>query len=76
MNLEDGNLYEFSSEEMGYFYRGHSLKGRWIFIEAEFKGVSSEYELILQRLKEVIDKKNKKSTSKRKNCWLYIQKIQ
>ncbi|MFP3028286.1 MAG: FAD-binding protein, partial [Wolbachia sp.] len=22
VNLEDGNLYEFSSEEMGYFYRG------------------------------------------------------
>jgi len=59
VNLEDGNLYEFSSEEMGYFYRGHSLKGSWIFIEAEFKGVSSEYELIFQRLKEVIDKKNK-----------------
>ncbi len=59
VNLEDGNLYEFSSEEMGYFYRGHSLKGNWIFVEAEFKGVNSEYELILQRLKEVIERKNK-----------------
>ncbi|MDR2831691.1 MAG: UDP-N-acetylmuramate dehydrogenase [Rickettsiales bacterium] len=59
VNLEDGNLYEFSSEDMGYFYRGHSLKGNWIFVEAEFKGVSSYSELILQRLKKVIDKKNK-----------------
>ncbi|MGL9718844.1 MAG: UDP-N-acetylmuramate dehydrogenase [Wolbachia sp.] len=59
VNLEDGNLYEFSSEEMGYFYRGHNLRGRWIFVEAEFKGVSSEHEIILRRLKEIIDKKNK-----------------
>ncbi|MGL9681822.1 MAG: UDP-N-acetylmuramate dehydrogenase [Wolbachia sp.] len=59
VNLEDGNLYELSNEEMGYFYRGHSLKGRWIFVEAEFKGVYSEYEIILHRLKEIIDKKNK-----------------
>lgn len=59
VNLEDGNLYEFSSKEMGYFYRGHSLKGKWIFVEAEFKGVSSEHEIILRKLKEIIDKKNK-----------------
>ncbi|MGL9725501.1 MAG: UDP-N-acetylmuramate dehydrogenase [Wolbachia sp.] len=59
VNIEGGSLYEFSSEEMGYFYRGHSLKGRWIFVEAEFKGVSLEHELILRKLREVIDKKNK-----------------
>ncbi|MDD9331693.1 MAG: UDP-N-acetylmuramate dehydrogenase [Wolbachia sp.] len=59
VNLENGNLYEFSSEEMGYFYRGHSLKGNWIFVEAEFKGVHSEHELILQRVTEIINKKNK-----------------
>ncbi len=59
VNLSDGNLYEFSSKEMGYVYRGHSLKGQWIFIEAEFKGVSSGHEVILHRLKEIINKKNK-----------------
>ncbi|MGL9733228.1 MAG: UDP-N-acetylmuramate dehydrogenase [Wolbachia sp.] len=59
VNLEDGNIYEFSNEEMGYFYRGHSLKGQWIFIEAKFKGVNSEYEVIFRKLKEIIDKKNK-----------------
>ncbi|WP_225538550.1 FAD-binding protein, partial [Wolbachia endosymbiont of Mansonella perstans] len=55
VNLEDRNLYEFLSEEMGYVYRGHSLNGQWIFVEAEFKGVSSEYEIILRRLKEIIE---------------------
>lgn len=59
VNLENGNLYTFSNKEMGYFYRGHSLKGRWIFVEAEFKGVNSKYESILQKLTEVIAKKNK-----------------
>ncbi|APR98158.1 UDP-N-acetylmuramate dehydrogenase [Wolbachia endosymbiont of Folsomia candida] len=59
VNLHDGNLYEFLSEEMSYFYRGHSLKGSWIFVEAEFKGASSEPELIAQKMKEIIHKKNK-----------------
>lgn len=59
VNLENGNLYTFSNKEMGYFYRGHSLKGRWIFVEAEFKGANSKYESILQKLTEVIAKKNK-----------------
>lgn len=68
VNLEDGNLYEFSSKEMGYFYREHGLKGNWIFVEAEFKGVNSEYELILQRLKEIIDKKNKSQPTRGKTA--------
>ncbi|MDM8335644.1 UDP-N-acetylmuramate dehydrogenase [Wolbachia pipientis] len=59
VNLEDGNLYEFSSKEIGYVYRGHNLSRRWIFVEAEFKGVGSEHGIILSKLKEVIDKKNK-----------------
>ncbi|MDF0607461.1 UDP-N-acetylmuramate dehydrogenase [Wolbachia endosymbiont of Onchocerca gibsoni] len=59
VNLEDGNLYEFSSKKMDYVYRGHSLNGRWIFVEAEFKGVSSEYKIILRKLKEIIDEKSK-----------------
>lgn len=58
VNLENGNLYTFSNQEMGYFYRGHSLKGRWIFIEAEFKGTNSKYESITQKLTEVISRKN------------------
>ncbi len=68
VNLEDGNLYEFSSKEMGNFYRGHSLKGNWIFVEAEFKGVNSEYELILQRLKEIVERKNKSQPTRGKTA--------
>ncbi|QKX01012.1 UDP-N-acetylmuramate dehydrogenase [Wolbachia endosymbiont of Dipetalonema caudispina] len=59
VNLEDGNLYEFSSKKMDYMYRGHNLNGRWIFVEAEFKGVSSEQTIILKKIKEIIHKKNK-----------------
>ncbi|QKX02234.1 UDP-N-acetylmuramate dehydrogenase [Wolbachia endosymbiont of Dirofilaria (Dirofilaria) immitis] len=59
VNLEDGNLYEFSSKKMGYIYRGHSSNKRWIFVEAEFKGVSSEYKTIFRKLKKIIDERNK-----------------
>lgn len=68
VNLENGNLYTFSNKEMGYFYRGHSLKGRWIFVEAEFKGVNSKYESILQKLTEVIAKKNKSQPTRGKTA--------
>lgn len=37
------------------------LKGNWIFVEVEFKGINSEYELILQKLKEIVEKKIKAS---------------
>ncbi|WCR53434.1 MAG: UDP-N-acetylenolpyruvoylglucosamine reductase [Wolbachia endosymbiont of Ctenocephalides orientis wCori] len=68
VNLENGNLYTFSNKEMGYFYRGHSLKDRWIFVEAEFKGVNSKYESILQKLTEVIAKKNKSQPTRGKTA--------
>ncbi|WP_168464069.1 UDP-N-acetylmuramate dehydrogenase [Wolbachia endosymbiont of Ctenocephalides felis wCfeT] len=68
ISLEDGNIYEFSSREMGYFYRGHSLKGKWVFIEAEFKGVNSEYEIISKRLEEIIDKKNESQPTRGKTA--------
>ncbi|MDG7056401.1 MAG: UDP-N-acetylmuramate dehydrogenase [Wolbachia endosymbiont of Meromenopon meropis] len=68
VSLENGNLYEFSRKEMNYFYRGHSLKGRWIFIEAEFKGVSAKREIILRKLKELADKKNKSQPIKGKTA--------
>ncbi|HCE59618.1 MAG TPA: UDP-N-acetylenolpyruvoylglucosamine reductase [Wolbachia sp.] len=58
INLADGNLYTLSPQEMGYFYRGHNLAGKWAFVEAEFKGVKSERQLIRQRMKEIIIKKN------------------
>lgn len=58
VNLEDGKSYVLSSREMGYFYRGHSLKGKWAFVEAEFRGVKSEHTSIQQKMKNIIDKKN------------------
>lgn len=57
VNLKDGNLYTFSNQEMGYFYRGHKLIGNWVFVEAEFKGVKSEQKPIQQKIHEIIDKK-------------------
>ncbi|WFW29929.1 MAG: UDP-N-acetylmuramate dehydrogenase [Wolbachia endosymbiont of Menacanthus eurysternus] len=68
VSLEDGNLYEFSSSEMGYFYRGHNLTGRWIFIEAEFTGVNSEYEIIFHKIKDILDKKNKSQPIREKTA--------
>lgn len=69
VNLEDGDLYEFSSEKMGYIYRGHSLNGRWIFVEAEFKGIGSERKIILKKLKKIIYEKNKSQpTGKTAGC--------
>lgn len=68
VSLENGNLYTFSNKEMGYFYREHSLKGRWIFVEAEFKGVNSKYESILQKLTEIVAKKNKSQPTRGKTA--------
>ncbi|MBV0899432.1 MAG: UDP-N-acetylmuramate dehydrogenase [Wolbachia endosymbiont of Fragariocoptes setiger] len=57
INLQDGNVYTISRQEMNYIYRGHRLKGRWIFVEAEFKGVNSEQRLITEKMTEIINKK-------------------
>ncbi|WP_333024067.1 UDP-N-acetylmuramate dehydrogenase [Wolbachia endosymbiont of Pentidionis agamae] len=59
VNLENGEICVISNNEMEYFYRGYNLKGKWIFIEAEFKIIKSKYQTIIKTIKENIGKKKK-----------------
>jgi UDP-N-acetylmuramate dehydrogenase len=58
VDLSDGNLYIFSNEEMRYSYRKHNLQGKWIFVEAEFRGIQSERVLINKRTAKILNQKN------------------
>jgi UDP-N-acetylmuramate dehydrogenase len=42
----NGEVVDFTAQELGYVYRGHSLKEPWIFVEAEIKGGLEDPELI------------------------------
>ena len=46
----NGEVVDFATQELGYVYRSHSLKGFWIFVEAEVKGYLDDPDIIKEKI--------------------------
>lgn len=53
-----GDVVNFSPHDLGYRYRGHSLEGWWIFVEAEFKGYQEDSTLIKAKMDAIQSKRS------------------
>jgi UDP-N-acetylmuramate dehydrogenase len=62
----DGNIHIFSNEEMGFFYRGNSLKEKMIFLEAIFKLSYDDRDKISARMEGISKKREETQPIKEK----------
>lgn len=54
---ELGKICRLLPKDIEYVYRGHKLCGKWIFLEAVFRGIVSDYQKIHSRMKRVMGQK-------------------
>lgn len=54
----EGELKELSVDEMGFSYRKSSIPTDWIFVKAEFEGVSGKEQEIRDRMEEIQNKRS------------------
>lgn len=64
----NGEVVNFSAQELGYVYRGHSLKGFWIFIEAELKGYLDDPNLIKEKIDTIQTQRSDTQPIRSKTC--------
>jgi UDP-N-acetylmuramate dehydrogenase len=62
----DGNIHIFSNKDMGFFYRGNSLKEKMIFLEAIFELSYDDHEKISIRMGEISRKREETQPIKEK----------
>ncbi|MDF3047597.1 MAG: murB [Candidatus Midichloriaceae bacterium] len=53
-----GELRELSVADLGYFYRGNSLEGDWVFVDAKLKGKVGNKQEIEERIKQIQVERN------------------
>ncbi len=54
---ENGNIKEFTKDEVNFRYRSHGLKGQWIFTKAVFKGYKDNPETIAAKMRRISEKR-------------------
>ena len=62
----DGNIHIFSNQDMGFVYRGNSLKEELIFLEAIFKLSYDDHDKISARMQEISRKREETQPIKEK----------
>ena len=54
----DGMIKKITNAEMGYEYRGNSLREKVIFLKARFSGYSSQKDKIAEKITEIMNARN------------------
>lgn len=67
VNLQ-GEIKEFSAADLGFIYRGNSLKEFWIFVEAELRGNIGNCGVIKQKINDIQIKRASTQPIKSKTC--------
>ncbi len=67
MNL-DGEIELFNRDQIQFFYRGNNLKSGLIILSAIFKGKVSDKKKILEKQKNLINKKKESQPTRVKTC--------
>lgn len=53
----DGNLFDLTNSDFGFFYRGNKIAKKFIFVEAAFRGARSDTEVIARKISELNQKR-------------------
>lgn len=58
INILTGETKKFSTQQIGYFYRGKQLTNDWLFYEGKFKGHQGDKHTIQESIKKIQEKRS------------------
>lgn len=64
----NGEIREFTNQEIGFKYRGKTLDKSWVFTQATLQGIPGDQETIKQRIEQIQEQRLKTQPIKSRTC--------